>query len=163
MGIVCIQFLNFWTEILVLISQKKQQNKVRNLPSNLKICTPPSFSALNYFAACVRQHIWQNCGVDAWHVIFRVLKVLFIFLVSLNFTIFRTLRGLLCLLVYLAVNQPNWTRNNVSNKRRRTRPNHEKLIKWIVFPETIMKLGVDQLPAQIWQFNPSIQMNPRYR
>ncbi|KAI6177540.1 hypothetical protein M3Y97_00918600 [Aphelenchoides bicaudatus] len=31
-------------------------------------------SALNYFAACVRQHIWQNCGVDAWQVIFRVLK-----------------------------------------------------------------------------------------
>jgi hypothetical protein len=29
---------------------------------------------LNYFAACVRQHIWNGCGVDAWHVIFRVLK-----------------------------------------------------------------------------------------
>ncbi|KAI6188677.1 hypothetical protein M3Y98_00379900 [Aphelenchoides besseyi] len=30
--------------------------------------------ALNYFSACVRQHIWQQCGVDSWHVIFRVLK-----------------------------------------------------------------------------------------
>ncbi|CAD5215390.1 unnamed protein product [Bursaphelenchus okinawaensis] len=47
-----------------------------NSKSNIRMDVKLEYmcGALNYFSACVRQHIWLNCGVEAWHVIFRVLK-----------------------------------------------------------------------------------------